>query len=136
MTNLKIYSDGACRGNPGPSAIAFTIFDQEGKLLKEHSEYVGIGTNNQAEYLALISALQSANSLGTELVCYLDSELIVKQMNGEYKVSDPKLRTLWSQAISLKENVQKVIFIHVPRTEKGIERTDQLANQELDKIRN
>ncbi|MFH0748719.1 MAG: ribonuclease HI family protein [Candidatus Bathyarchaeota archaeon] len=131
---LKIYSDGACRGNPGPSAIAFMILDEEDRLLKEWSEYVGIGTNNQAEYRALISALKAATNLGTELVGYSDSELVVKQMNGEYKVSDPKLRNLWAQAVSLKETFEKTVFLYVPRTDMHIKRIDHLANQELDKI--
>ncbi len=130
---LKIYSDGACRGNPGPSAIAYVILDYEGKLLKEHSEYVGNGTNNQAEYKALISALKSAADLGTELVCCLDSDLVVKQMNREWRVKHPNMIPLWREAVALKENFQKVSFVHVPRTDKYIERTDQLANQELDR---
>jgi len=131
---LRIYSDGACRGNPGPSAIAFVILDHEGRLLKEHSEYVGFGTNNQAEYKALISALNSAADLGNELVCCLDSELVVKQMNREYKVSNPKMRTLWRQVVALKDNFEKTSFVYVPRTDSYIKRIDQLANQELDRV--
>ena len=131
---LRIYSDGACRGNPGPSAIAFVILDHEGRILLEHSEYVGFGTNNQAEYKALISALKSATDLGNELVCCLDSELVVKQMNREYKVSNPKMRPLWRQVVALKNNFKKTSFVYVPRTDSYIKRIDQLANQELDRV--
>lgn len=130
---LKIYSDGACRGNPGPLAIAYVILDYEGKVLKEHSEYVGMGTNNQAEYRALILALESAVDFGNEAVCYSDSVLVVKQMNGEWKVKHHNMIPLWREVVTLKENFQKVSFVHVPRTDKYIERTDQLANQELDR---
>jgi ribonuclease HI len=130
---LKIYSDGACRGNPGPSAIAYVILDYEGKLRKEHSEYIGIGTNNQAEYRALILALESAVDFSDEAVCYSDSVLVVRQMNGEWRVKHPNMIPLWREAIALKENFQKVSFVHVPRTDMYIERIDQLANQELDR---
>ena len=130
---LKIYSDGACRGNPGSSAIAYVILDHEGKLLKEHSEYVGIGTNNQAEYRALILALESAVDFGNEAVCYSDSVLVVKQMNGEWRVKHPNMIPLWRKTVALKENFQNVSFVHVPRTDMYIERVDQLANQELDR---
>ena len=133
VRNLKVYSDGACRGNPGPSAIAFIILDHEGRILKKHSEYVGIGTNNQAEYKALISALKAARDLGNELVCCLDSELVVKQMNREYKVSDHKMRTLWRQVVVLKENFRKTSFVYAPRTDSYIKKVARLANQELDK---
>ena len=131
---LKVYSDGASRGNPGPSAIAFVILDHEGRMLREHSEYVGVGTNNQAEYKALISALESAVNFGDELACCMDSELVVKQMNGEYEINDLKMRNLWRQAVALKEKFRKVSFVHVPRTNKYIERVDQFANEALDKI--
>jgi len=130
---LKIYSDGACRGNPGPSAIAYVILDYEGKVLKEHSEYVGMETNNQAEYRALILALESAVDFGNDAICYSDSVLVVKQMNGEWKVKHHNMIPLWREAVTLKENFHKVSFVHVPRTDKYIERTDQLANQELDR---
>jgi ribonuclease HI len=130
---LKIYSDGACRGNPGPSAIAYVILDYEGKVLKEHSEYVGMGTNNQAEYRALILALESAVDFGNEAVCYSDSVLVVKQMNGEWRVKHHNMVPLWREVVTLKENFQQVSFVRVPRRDKYIERTDQLANQELDR---
>ena len=130
---LRIYSDGACRGNPGPSAIAFVISDHEGRILKEYSESIGIGTNNQAEYKALISALKSATDFGNEAVCYLDSVLVVKQMNREWRVEHPNMKPLWREAVALKESFRKISFVHVPRTNRYIGIIDQLANRELDK---
>jgi len=133
---LRIYSDGASRGNPGPSAIAFVILTEDGKILKRHSEYVGVRTNNQAEYEALISALESASELTSqEVVCYLDSELVVKHLNGEFQVRSSKLKTLWLRVRGLEQRFQKIIFKHVPRTENYIQEVDWLANQTLDKVR-
>ena len=133
---LKIYSDGASRGNPGPSAIAFVILTEDGKILKRHSEYVGVRTNNQAEYEALISALEFASELTSqEVVCYLDSELVVKHLNGEFQVRSSNLRTLWLRVRGLEQRFQKIIFKHVPRTENYIQEVDWLANQTLDKVR-
>lgn len=81
---FRIYSDGSSRGNPGISAIAFAILSEDSRLLKKYSKYLGIRTNNQAEYEALISALESASALtDQEVACYMDSELVVKHLNGE-----------------------------------------------------
>lgn len=132
-----MYSDGASRGNPGPSAIAFMILTDGGEILKRRSEYVGFGTNNHAEYSALISALDAASKMESqEVVCYLDSELVVKQLNGEYQVKNPNLRRLWMKMHDLKQSFQKISFMHVPRTEKHIEEVDSLANQTLNAIIN
>ena len=134
---FKIYSDGASRGNPGISAIAFMIVTEDGRLLKEYSEHVGIRTNNQAEYEALISALESASKLtDQEVACYMDSELVVKHLNGEYRVRNPKLKTLWFKVQELKQKFQKITFMNVPRTDIYIKQVDRLANQTLDKVKN
>ena len=134
---LKVYSDGASRGNPGPSAIAFMILTEDGKILKRHSRYVGIRTNNQAEYEALISALEFASKLTSqEVVCYLDSELVVKHLNGEYQVKNPNLKKLWLKVKELEQKFQKTSFMYVPRTDRYIEKVDLLANQTLDKVTN
>jgi ribonuclease HI len=136
-SKLKVYSDGASRGNPGPSAIAFMILNEDEKILKRHSRYVGIRTNNQAEYEALTSALESASKLTSrEVDCYLDSELVVKHLNGEYQVKNPKLKTLWLKVQELKQKFQKTSFTYVPRTDKYIEEVDWLANQTLDRVTN
>jgi ribonuclease HI len=134
---IKVYSDGASRSNPGISAIAFIIFDWDDKLLKTHSKGVGIRTNNQAEYEALISALESASKLSYQQVtCFMDSELVVKQLNGEYKVRNPKLKTLWLKVQELKQSFRRVTFKSVPRNDLHIRQVDRLANQALDGVKN
>ena len=134
---LKVYSDGASRGNPGISAIAFMIMTEDGRLLKRYSKYVGIRTNNQAEYEALISALESASELtDQEVTCCMDSELVVKQLNGEYRARNPKLKTLWLKVQELKLSFQRITFARVPRTDIHIEQVDRLANQALDRVKN
>ena len=133
-SRLRVYSDGASRGNPGPSAIAFMVLGEDGKVLKRHSECVGLRTNNQAEYEALISALKFASGLlGREVVCHMDSELVVKQLNGEYRVRNPKLEILWLKVHELKKGFEKISFVHVPRTNVYIQVVDRLANQVLDR---
>jgi len=131
---LKIYTDGACSGNPGICAIAFMILDNEDRTVKTYSEYIGKGTNNQAEYKALINALESAKYFGNELECYSDSKLLVNQMNGEWKVKHPNMKILWKTAIALKDTFHHISFTFVPRTNMYIQRVDQLANQTLDNL--
>jgi ribonuclease HI len=134
---LRVYSDGASRGNPGISAIAFMIITEEGRLLKRYSKYVGIRTNNQAEYEALISALESASELtDQEVTCFMDSELVVKHLSGEYKVRNPRLKTLWLKVQELKQNFGEITFKSVPRTDMLIKQVDRLANQALDRVKN
>ena len=131
--DLRIYSDGASRGNPGPSAIAFMILTKEGKILKTHSECTGVKTNNQAEYTALIAALESASKFEKENVeVYLDSELLVKQVNGEYKVRNKDLKTLWLNVQKLRQEFACVTFTHIPRSDSYIQRVDKLVNNALD----
>jgi len=133
-SRLRVYSDGASRGNPGPSAIVFIVLRQDGKILKRYSEYVGVRTNNQAEYEALISALEFASGVPSqEVVCHMDSELVVRQLNGEYRVRSSKLEILWLRVHKLKQRFKKISFIHVPRTDTYIQVVDRLANQALDR---
>jgi len=134
-SKLNIYSDGGARGNPGPSAIAFIVLNKNGKILEKHSRYVGIRTNNQAEYEALISALEFATEQNAEeVICHIDSELVVKQLNEEYQVKDRKLRTLWLKVQGLKQNFKKISFISVPRTDIHVREVDRLLNQTLNHI--
>ena len=134
---LEIYSDGASRGNPGISAIAFMILAEDGRLLKSYSKYVGIRTNNQAEYEALISALESASKLtDQEVICYLDSEIVVKHLNGEYQVRNARLNALWLEVQELRQKFQRVIFMNIPRTDIRIKRVDRLVNQALNRVKN
>ena len=133
QTRLDIYSDGGARGNPGPAAAAYLIVAENGEVQKAEARYLGKRTNNQAEYEALIAALESAVGLGAEeVVCHLDSELVCKQLTGQYKVKNPELQKLWMKTRELKRCFKQVSFLNVPRTNSFIQEADRLVNQELD----
>ena len=128
---LIIYTDGGARGNPGPAGIGGVIYNQNKKIIAEVSQYLGESTNNQAEYKALIITLQKVLKLGaSEVDCYLDSELVVKQLRHEYKVKNKDLAPLFLQVYNLSLNFQKISFNHVPREQN--KKADQLANQAMD----
>ena len=130
---LRIFSDGGARGNPGPAAAAFVILSDKGQVLVTKSRYVGSRTNNQAEYEALIAALHSAVELNAEeVICHLDSELVAKQVTGEYSVKNAELRKLWNKVQELSKRFKKVSFISVPRTNIQIQKADALVNKTLD----
>ena len=130
---LKIFSDGGARGNPGPAAIGFLILSTTGQVLMTHSRYLGFRTNNQAEYEALIAALEAAVKLNAvEITCHLDSQLVVKQVIGEYHVRNTELRKLWRKVQELSGSFKKAIFLSVPRTNSQIQKADLLVNNELD----
>lgn len=133
VTRVKIFSDGASRGNPGPSAMAFLILAADDKVLERSSRFIGIGTNNQAEYKALLRALEKAlNFTDGEVSCYLDSELVVNQLNGEYKVRNPDLKTLWFEVNRIRQRFRNVSFEHVPRTNAYVQQVDEMANEALE----
>jgi ribonuclease HI len=128
-----IFSDGGARSNPGPAAIGFVILSGKGQILMTKSRYVGSRTNNQAEYEALIAALEAATALNAEeVICHLDSQLVVKQLTGEYKVKNSELRKLWMQVQELRNRFKKTIFRSVPRTNIQIQKADALVNKALD----
>ena len=130
-----IFSDGGARGNPGPAAIGFVVLSDKGQVLMANSRYVGWRTNNQAEYEALIAALESAVAFhAEEVICHLDSELVVKQVTGEYTVKNSELRKLWRKVQELSERFKKVSFTSVPRTNIQIQRADALVNEALDEF--
>jgi len=133
MTKIfKLFTDGGARGNPGPAGIGIVIKDEKDKVIKEHAEYIGSATNNQAEYRALIKGLELAKEFKpSELVCYLDSELLVKQMNQEYRVKDQALQLLFAKAWNLAMGLKKVKYRHIPRELN--KEADKLLNLELDK---
>jgi ribonuclease HI len=129
---LTIYSDGGARGNPGPGGIGAVIYDKDGHKLAEISEFIGKCTNNQSEYRAILAAIKKAKEFKAEqLDCYLDSELVVKQLKGEYKVKNTELAPLFVKVYNETLNFQKVNFHHIPR-EKNKE-ADKLANQAMDR---
>ena len=131
---LEIYSDGGARGNPGPAAAAYLILSENGEVLKAESRYLGCRTNNQAEYEALIAALKAAAVFKPEEVtCRLDSELVCKQLNGEYEVKNSELHKLNDRVTVLKGCFKKVRFVNVPRTHRFICEADRLVNDRLDR---
>ncbi len=128
-----IHVDGAARGNPGPAAIGAIIKDGEGKLIARISRRIGATTNNQAEYRAIIAALEKALELGARQVeLNSDSELVVKQLNGSYRVKNAALRPLYQQVKQLQAKLDGFSITHVPR-ERNTE-ADNLANMALDAI--
>ena len=134
---LLLYSDGGARGNPGPAAIAYLALTEKGAVIKEDSRFIGIHTNNQAEYNALIAALEFAIAVKVEeVVCHLDSELVAKQLNGEYSVKNAELKKLWRKAQELKSCFKKISFVTVPRSHPQIQRADALVNKTLDENSN
>ena len=123
--------DGAARGNPGPAAVGAVLQDPSGATLAEISERIGSTTNNVAEYQAVIRATERALKLGAgELRLLLDSELLVHQLRGAYRVKAPHLRPLYEQAMDLLRRFRKWSVQHVPREENWA--ADRLANQALD----
>ncbi|MEX2043528.1 MAG: ribonuclease HI family protein [Patescibacteria group bacterium] len=132
---ITIFTDGGARGNPGPAAIGGVLVrgdTQDGKVLEEFSSYIGRATNNQAEYQALLAGLDRARKhTDVDVECVLDSELLVKQMTGEYKIKSPELKKLAHQVKHLEESFKSVSYRHTYRD--GNKRADALVNEALDK---
>lgn len=135
---LILYADGGSRGNPGPAGIGVVIASETGEVLKKYGQAIGVATNNEAEYQALIFALKKVKALfggakakQMELEARMDSELAVKQLNHEYKITEPKIQALFLQVWNLMLDFGAIKFIAIPR-EKNKE-TDRLVNEALDK---
>jgi len=130
---IHVYTDGACRKNPGPSAIGIVFLDLKGNLIAEHKECIGVTTNNRAEYLAIIRALE----LGTEycrnkLSIFSDSEIVINQLNGTFAIKVKELRDLFKQIKINEQFYKEVIYNWVSRENKHTKRADELCNQALD----
>jgi ribonuclease HI len=126
-----LYTDGGARGNPGPAAAAYVLEAGDGTVLDARGETIGVATNNVAEYRALVAGLAKALELGVgELEVISDSELLVKQMNGEYRVKNAALVELSLQAARLAREIGRVRYRVVRRTENEL--ADQLVNEALD----
>lgn len=129
---LTINTDGGARGNPGSGAIGVVI-RKDKTILTMSSKKIGkFVTNNMAEYEALIHALELAKDMDKEITCFLDSELVVKQLLGEYRVKNQRLLHLFLQVQKLQENFDKISYHHVPRDDQFQQMADALVNQELD----
>lgn len=131
--HLIIQTDGGARGNPGPAGIGVVILDDAGNVLEEHSEYLGVTTNNQAEYRAVILGLERAVALGaTSVEVVADSELLVKQANAEYKVKNPEIAKRFLEMKNLETKLGgRVRYRHVRREQNT--RADKLSNDAMDR---
>jgi ribonuclease HI len=133
---LHTYSDGGARGNPGPAAIGFVICRPGGEVIREGAECVGHMTNNKAEYRAMLKALETAKALkATKLLCHADSELIVYQLQGLYRIKDAGLKALAEKVKSVAVAFDTVQWKQVPREHPMIARADKLLNQALNKAK-
>jgi ribonuclease HI len=132
---VRLITDGGCRGNPGLGAIAFLLLGENNTVLAKVVKCIGNTTSNRAEYLALIEGLYYASRYTRGTVhCYLDSELVVRQVKEEWKVKEDELRELFSQVL-IKESVFKqVTYTHLSRTHPMIRKVDKIVNRALDAI--
>jgi ribonuclease HI len=127
----RLSTDGGARGNPGPAAYAYVLETDDGTVLAAHGEAIGVATNNVAEYRALVEGLRKAVELSVdELEVISDSELVVHQMRGEYKVKNAALRELWEEAQALADRLAKVGYTAVRREHNEL--ADRLVNEALD----
>ena len=127
----KLSTDGGARGNPGPAAYGYVLETEDGHVLDARGEAIGIATNNVAEYRALVAGLEKAVELGVdEMEVISDSELLVKQMTGEYKVKNAALRELSLEATRLARNLRRVSYKAVRREHNEL--ADRLVNEALD----
>jgi ribonuclease HI len=128
----RLFTDGGSRGNPGPAAYAFVLESEDGTVLDAHGETIGIATNNVAEYSALIAGLERAVELGLgEVEVVSDSELLVKQMRGEYRVKNAALQELVLDASRLARKLERVTYTAVRREHNEL--ADSLVNDALDR---
>ncbi|OGD67146.1 hypothetical protein A2442_01985 [Candidatus Campbellbacteria bacterium RIFOXYC2_FULL_35_25] len=136
MKKIIIYTDGGSRNNPGIAGAGVFISDEKGNELKKAKKFLGIQTNNWAEYEALIIGLEKAKGLlgseigNTEVEVRMDSQLIVRQINGEYRVKEPSLFQQFVKVNNLKVNFPHIQFVHIPRAEN--KEADRLANEAMD----
>lgn len=130
---MTVYTDGGSRGNPGKSACGIVIFDMNDKLFKMDGMYLGVKTNNQAEYLGLIEALKMMQTISCDYVkCYLDSELIVKQLTGVYKIKNENIKKYKHTIDQLVQKFKKIEYLHIRREKNTF--ADKLVNIVLDAV--
>ena len=134
---LIVYTDGGSRGNPGPGAIGIVVKNVQGKTIKEIGKFIGKSTNNEAEYKAVIEALKLISDKKSEdkadqIDFFIDSLLVVNQLNGDFRVKDKKIKIFWNEVKNLERNFKKIIYTHIPRT-KNYE-ADRVVNEVLDSL--
>ncbi len=133
---VNLYTDGASRGNPGPSGIGVVAKYETGELIFQHFKYIGLRTNNQAEYTALIEGINKLKNLkeskDIDLIVNADSQLMIRQLSGKYKIKNIKLRELKNKVDDLLGSFKSVKFVHIPRELN--KEADRLANKALDSM--
>jgi ribonuclease HI len=130
-SKVRVYSDGAARGNPGPSGAGAVLVDSSGNVVDRLGKYLGIQTNNYAEYMGLLLGLKRARELGIrEVEVFADSELMIRQLGGRYQVRSPSLRPLYEQALRLLNDFSRVKLVHVPRKMNAA--ADEMSNRAID----
>ncbi|KFE63543.1 ribonuclease HI family protein [Hyalangium minutum] len=128
---LRVYSDGAARGNPGPSGAGAVLIEPGGTVVAKVGKYLGTQTNNYAEYMGLLLGLKHAKSLGAkEIEVFADSELLIRQLGGRYQVKSPTLRPLYEEAVKLLNDFSRVKLVHVPREMNAA--ADEMSNRAID----
>ncbi|HJX69796.1 MAG TPA: ribonuclease HI family protein [Dehalococcoidia bacterium] len=128
--SVKVFTDGGSRGNPGPGAIGLLILDEQNNEIDNFKECIGHTTNNRAEYQALIKGLDlAARHTRDTVYCYLDSELVVKQMTGAWRLKDDELRVLYHKAKDKERPFREVVYTHVRRTNPTMRKVDRLVNE-------
>ncbi|EAU68178.1 RNase H [Stigmatella aurantiaca DW4/3-1] len=131
LPRLRLYSDGAARGNPGPAGAGAVLIEPGGQVVARIGKFLGQQTNNYAEYMGLLIGLKHARGLGTkEIEIFADSELLIRQLGGRYQVKSPTLRPLYEEAVKLLNDFSRVKLVHVPR-EMNAE-ADEMSNRAID----
>jgi len=129
---IKIFTDGGARGNPGPAGIGAIAYGEDDEIIGEKSEFIGRATNNQAEYRAVIAAFDLIGKFeADEVNFFLDSELVVKQLKGEYRVKNQELAPFFLKIHNLKQKYKKISFTHIRR--EFNKEADRLANEAMDR---
>jgi ribonuclease HI len=133
VNKVVVHSDGGARGNPGPAAIGVVVLDENSNVLETFSQYVGEQTNNTAEYLGLVKALQLATKFTTQEVhVFMDSELVINQVNGTYKLKAVHLQPFLFEVKRLEGQFARVVYTHVLRQHQIQSQADALVNEALD----
>lgn len=128
---MRVYSDGAARGNPGPAGAGAVLVEPNGQVVDRIGKYLGIQTNNFAEYTGLLLGLRRARELGAqEVEVYADSELMIRQLGGRYQVKSTSLRPLYEEALELLNGFSRVKLVHVPREMNSA--ADEMSNRAID----
>ena len=128
---VRVYSDGAARGNPGKSGAGAVLVDPSGQVIDKLGKFLGTQTNNYAEYMGLLLGLRRARALGVrEVEVFADSELMIRQLGGRYQVKSPTLKPLYDEAVRLLNDFSRVKLVHVPREMNKV--ADEMSNRAID----